>query len=114
MSVHYLEIVTGDVDSACAAWAAAHGVEFSDPEAALGGARTAPLPGGGRVGVRGPMRESEDPVTRPYTLVDDIAAAAEAVEKAGGTVALPPTELPGQGIIAIYIVGGNELGLWQE
>lgn len=47
MKLHYLEIVASDVDAVCAAHAAAHGIEFGSPEPLLGGARTAPLPGGG-------------------------------------------------------------------
>lgn len=114
MNVHYLEIVTPDVDATCDALERTHGVRFSKPEPALGNARTAELEGGGRIGVRAPMRETEEPVVRPYVLVDDIGAAVEAVTAAGGTIALPPTEIPGQGTIAIYLQGGIDHGLWQR
>ena len=57
------------------AYAVANGVQFGEPDAGLGNARTAALPGGGLVGVRAPMHESEEPVVRPYWLVDDIEAA---------------------------------------
>lgn len=113
MNVHYLEIVTDDVDAVCASYVAAHGVAFSDPDGSLGGARTAELAGGGSVGVRAPLRESEAPVVRPYALVEDIEAAVAEVAEAGGSIALPPMEIPGRGTIAIYVVGGNECGLWQ-
>jgi hypothetical protein len=56
LRVHYLEIVTGEVDATCAALKTLHGVRFGAPEPALGSARTAPLRGGGRVGVRPPPR----------------------------------------------------------
>lgn len=69
--------------------------------------------GGGRIGGRAPLRDTEAPVVRPYVLVDDIAAAVKAAEAAGATVALPPMEIPGQGTFAIYILGGIEHGLWQ-
>ena len=52
MHVQYLEIVTKDVDAVCANYAQLHGVSFSEPEAALGNARTASLSGGGLIGVR--------------------------------------------------------------
>jgi len=52
MQIHYLEIVTRKVDAVCAAYAAAHGVQFGEPDAGLGHARTAALPGGGLVGAR--------------------------------------------------------------
>lgn len=114
MQTHYLEIVTRDVDGVCAAYSAGHGVAFGQPEASLGGARTAPLSGGGLMGVRGPLRDSEEPVVRPYWLVDDIQGVLAKVEEAGGTLALPPMEIPDRGTFAIYILGGNEHGLWQR
>lgn len=113
MKIQYLEIVTKDVDAVCAAYAAAHGVKFGAPDASLGNARTATLAGGGLVGVRGPLRTTEEPVVRPYWLVDDIAAAVAAVEKAGGHIAHAPLEIPGHGTFAIYLQGGNEHALWQ-
>jgi len=113
MKVHYLEIVTNDVDAVCAAYAAAGGLEFGEAVAGLGHARTAPRPGGGLVGVRAPMHESEDPVVRPYWLVDDIGKAVDAVVAAGAEIAHPPLEIPGHGTFAIYVLGGNQHGLWQ-
>lgn len=114
MQIHYLEIVTKGVDAVCAAYAAANGVQFGKPDAGLGNARTATLPGGGLIGVRAPMRETEAPVVRPYWLVDDIEAAVAAAVKAGGEVAHPPMEIPSHGIFAIYIQGGVDHGLWQR
>jgi hypothetical protein len=114
MQIHYLEIVTREIDAVCAAYAAANGVQFGEPDAGLGNARTAALPGGGLVGVRAPMHETEEPVVRPYWLVDDIEAAVAAVVEAGGKVAHPPMEIPGLGTFAIYIQGGIHHGLWQR
>ena|SRR5687768_11774631 len=113
MKVQYLEIVTKDVDAVCAAYASAHKVEFGDPDARLGNARTASVAGGGLVGVRAPLRATEKPVVRPYWLVDDIAAAVDAAVRAGGEVAHPPMAIPGHGTFAIYLQGGNDHGLWQ-
>jgi predicted enzyme related to lactoylglutathione lyase len=113
MKIQYLEIVTKDVDAVCATYAAAHKVQFGEPVAGLGGARTATLAGGGLVGVRAPLRETEEPVVRPYWLVDDIAAAVAAVVQVGGRLAVPPMEIPGHGTFAIYLQGGNDHGLWQ-
>jgi predicted enzyme related to lactoylglutathione lyase len=113
MQIHYLEIVSKDVDAVCAAYAAANGVQFGAPDAGLGNARTVALPGGGMVGVRAPMHEAETPVVRPYWLVDDIEAAIAAAVEAGGEVAHPPMEIPGHGTFAIYIHGGIHHGLWQ-
>lgn len=114
MQIYYLEIVTSEVDAVCAAYAAANGAEFGEADAGLGNARTAALPGGGMVGVRAPLRDTEEPVVRPYWLVDDIEAAVARVVEAGGQVAHPPLELPGHGTFAIYIQGGVQHGLWQR
>ena len=113
MQIHYLEIVTNQVDAVCAAYAAAHRVQFGKPDAGLGNARTAPLAGGGLVGVRAPLHETEQPVVRPYWLVDDIGPALAAAVKAGAQIAHPPLEIPGHGTFAIYIQGGIHHGLWQ-
>jgi predicted enzyme related to lactoylglutathione lyase len=113
MKLHYLEIVTSDVDAVCAAYEAAHGIKFGSADPLLGGARTARLPDGSSIGVRGPLRDTEKPVVRPYWLVDDIQAALEAASKQGASVALPPLEIPGKGTFAIYIQGNIDHGLWQ-
>jgi len=113
MQVQYLEIVTPEVEATCEALEKLHGVHFGAPVAELGQARTASLAGGGRIGVRAPLREDEEPVVRPYVLVKDIEAAVEAVQAAGGEIAHPPLELPGQGTFAIYFQGGIQHGLWQ-
>jgi predicted enzyme related to lactoylglutathione lyase len=104
--VHCLEIVTPEVDATCNALENLQGVSFGEPIPELGRARTAPLDRGGRIGVRAPMRETEEPVVRPYLLVEDIGAALAAAQAAGGEIAMPPTEIPGQGKFAIYILGG--------
>ena len=114
MQIHYLEIVTNQVDAMCATYAAVNGVQFGEPDAKFGNARTAALPGGGMVGVRAPMRDTEEPVVRPYWLVDDIEAAVASAVKAGGKVAHPALEIPGVGTFAIYIQGGINHGLWRR
>lgn len=77
MKIQYLEIVTRDVDAVCAAYSS-QGAQFGDPVPELGNARTAAL-GGGLIGVRAPLRESEQPVVRPYWLVEDIESAVAAM-----------------------------------
>ena len=114
MKIHYLEIVTSEVDAVCAAYAATNGLQFGSAEPRLGNARTAVLPGGGMVGVRSPMHATEQPVVRPYWLVDDIEAAVAAAVEAGGEIAHPPMEIPGHGTFAIYVQGGVQHGLWQR
>ena len=84
MQVQYLEIVTNEVDAVCASYERLHGVTFEPGDAGLGGARTASLPDGGLLGVRAPMHETEEPVVRPYLLVDDIEAATKAASWSKG------------------------------
>ncbi len=114
MQIQYLECVTKDVEAVCAAYEAAHGVTFSAPVPELGQARTASLADGALLGVRAPLHETEEPVVRPYWLVDDIEAALAAAVKAGSVVAHPPLEIPGYGTFAITIQGGLHHGLWQD
>jgi hypothetical protein len=59
------------------------------------------------------LRPTEEPVVRPYWLVDDIKTAVAAVTQAGGELAHPPLEIPGHGTFAIYLQGGIDHGLWQ-
>ena len=113
VKIYFLEIVTPDVDDACALYSMMYGVTFRDPDPDLGGARTADLDGGGMLGVRGPLRDTETPVVRPYVLVDDISAAVSAAAQAGAEIAMTPTEITGYGQFAIVIHGGIESGLWQ-
>ena len=113
MKIHYLEIVTTDTDALCNQYAAAHGITFNEPDASLGGARTAQLTDGGTIGIRGPLRETETPVIRPYVLVDDLKASVDAAAEAGAEVAIAAMEIPGHGTIAVVIQGGIECGLWQ-
>ena len=113
MQVHYLEIVTKDVEASCALHSAIHGTAFSDADPSLGGARTVPMPNGGMVGIRAPMHDGEKPVTRAYILVKDIESAVAAAEEAGAVIAVPPMKIPGHGACAIFIQDGIESGFWQ-
>ncbi len=113
MQVHYLEIVTPNVEETCLTYKKLHGVTFSDPIVELGNARTASLADGGTIGVRAPMRDTEEPIVRPYLLVDDLDGAVADVVASGGEIAHPPMEIPDRGRFAIYILGGINQGLWQ-
>ena len=113
MLVQYLEIVGTDVDATCSALAKVHDVTFGEPDAGLGNARTAALEGGGRIGVRAPMAEHDQPIVRPYMLVNDIEAAVKAAEAAGGEFAMRATEIPGGGKFAIYFLQDLQFGLWE-
>jgi uncharacterized protein len=113
MQIHYLEVVTSDVDAVCTVYAAANGGQFGAPDARLGNARTAVSPDGMRVGIRAPMHGSEAPVVRPYWLVSNLEVALAAAVQAGATVVVPPMPIPDYGRCAIYAQGGTQHGLWQ-
>jgi predicted enzyme related to lactoylglutathione lyase len=113
MKIHYLEIVTPDVDAVCETYAQLHDLTFGESDQNLGGARTAKMASDGMLGVRAPMRDDEKPVARHYILVEDIQATVDAAAKSGALVALPPMALPGHGTCAIVIQGGIETGFWQ-
>ena len=114
MDIHYLEIVTTDIEGVCGTYSSLAGAVFGAPIEALGNARTANLSNGGRIGVRAPMHASESPAVRCYVLVDDVEKAMQAAIANGSEVAHPPFELPGEGIFAIYSQGGILHGLWQR
>jgi predicted enzyme related to lactoylglutathione lyase len=113
MQIHYLEIVTPDVEASVALYSKIHGVSFGAAEESLGGARTAKLANGGTLGIRAPLRDTETPVVRPYFLVRNIEEAVAAAAQSGAEIAMQPTEIPGRGKFAILIQGGIESGLWQ-
>ena len=114
MKIQYLEIVTPEVDALCRQYSTIYGIAFNEPDANFGGARTAKLDGGGMIGIRGPLRDTESPVVRPYVLVNDIKLAVDSAAEAGAEIAMPPTAIPEHGMFAIVIHGGIECGFWQN
>jgi len=111
--IHYLELVTTEPQVLRDFYSKAYGWEFSEATPELGGAYFAFMSNGSLWAIRGPMRESEAPVIRTYLRVHDIESAMKDAEELGALIALGPMEIPGRGIIAIYILGGIEQGLWQ-
>ena len=73
--------------------------------------RTAPEAGGG-IGKRG---ESVGTTVRIYITVDRLEDAVAAAEGNGGSVLVPPEDVPGMGRYAAIIDSeGNEIGLWEN
>ena len=114
MTVHYLEIVSNDVDTLCATYERVHALSFGPVDPDLGQARVAARPGGSFVGIRRPLAEHEQPTMRTYLEVVDIQKAVEEAEEAGAIIAYPPTVHGELGTFAIFIQGGVEHGLWQR
>ena len=111
--IHYLEIVSTDVDQLCAAYSQTLGVTFGEEVDELGGAKTATISTGGMLGIRPPMHDAEEATTRPYYLVEDIEDAVREAANSGAEIAVPPLEIPGRGKCAIVMYGAIQNGFWQ-
>ncbi|HEY5925563.1 MAG TPA: hypothetical protein VIV11_27950 [Kofleriaceae bacterium] len=112
-TVHYLEIVTPDVDAIRRLYEHVHGWHFQSPVPELGNAIVAELPDGSRCGIRAPLRDTETPIMRTYLRVTDLDRAVKRAQELGATIAIDRMELGSYGTIALYIMGGIEQGLWQ-
>ncbi len=113
MKIHYLEVVTDNVDITCTHYESIHSVSFGEPDVRLGNARVAELKGGSLIGIRATMSDQEKPVIRPYFLVSDIDAAIDLTLTMGAILLHPALEIPDLGQFAIYELGGIQYGLWQ-
>ena len=113
-NLHYLEIVTNDVDALCATYERVHALSFGPEDPDLGQARVAVRPDGSLVGIRKPLAEHDGPIMRTYLEVADIQKAVEEAEGAGAIIAYPPTPHGELGTFAIFIQGDVEHGLWQR
>lgn len=114
MAVHYVEIVSNDVDTLTRLYQHAHGLSFAPPDPELGKARVATQADGTLVGIRMPLAEHEQPIVRTYFAVEDIHEAVKQAEKSGATIAYPPTRQGNHGTFAILIQSNLEHGLWQR
>ncbi len=114
MAVHYLEIVTKDTETAAALYQRMYGLAFGPPDPDLGQACVATQADGALVGIREPLAEHEQPITRTYLEVLDIEHAVREAEESGATIAYPPTPQGRHGTFAIVIHGGVEHGIWQR
>lgn len=114
MAVHYLEIVSNDVDTLAVLYQRLHGLSFDPPDPDLGQARVATQTDGALVGIRKPLAEHEQPITRAYLEVEDIQRTVRKAEESGATIAYPPTRQGNHGTFAIVIQGDVEHGIWQR
>ena len=114
MAVHYLEIVSNDVEALTVLYERMHGLSFGPPDPDLGQARVATRADGTLVGIRKPLAAHEQPIIRTYLAVDDIQGAVKKAENSGAATAYPPTQQGQRGTFAIVIQGGVQHGLWQR
>ena len=114
MSVHYLEIVSNDVDALTGLYQRMHGLSFGSQDPDLGQARVATRADGTLVGIRKPLAAHEQPIMRTYLEVADIQQAVKMAEESGAMIAYGPTEQGKRGTFAIVIQGDVQHGLWQR
>jgi predicted enzyme related to lactoylglutathione lyase len=114
MTVHYLEIVSSDVDTVAGLYQRVHGLSFGPPDSDLGQARVATRADGTLVGIRKPLAVQEQPIVRTYIAVDNIQEAVRKAEEHGAIVAYPPTRQGQRGTFAILIQGDVQHGLWER
>jgi predicted enzyme related to lactoylglutathione lyase len=114
MSVHYLEIVSDDVEALTSLYQRMYGLSFGPPDPELGQARVATRADGTLVGIRKPLAAHERPILRSYLEVEDIQQAVRKAEVSGAMIAYPPTQQGQRGTFAIVIQGGVQHGLWQR
>ena len=112
-AIHYLEIVTPDVEATCLLYTAAFGWSFQSSVSELGNASVATIPGGSLCGIRAPLHVEELPVVRMYIRVTNLDAATKEAKRLGATILLESMDLAGWGKISIYELGGIQHGLWQ-
>jgi predicted enzyme related to lactoylglutathione lyase len=114
MAVHYLEIISNDVDSLTGLYQRMHGLSFGPPDPDLGQARVATQADGTLVGIRKPLGAHEQPMMRTYLAVEDIQEAVKNADDSGAAIAYGPTGQGERGTFAIVIQCGVEHGLWQR
>jgi predicted enzyme related to lactoylglutathione lyase len=114
MTVHYLEIVSNDVDTLTVLYQRMHGLSFGPPDPDLGQARVATRADGTLVGIRKPLAAHEQPIVRTYLAVEDIQQAVKKATESGATIAYPPTRQGQRGTFAIVFQGDVQHGLWQR
>ncbi|MBV9945198.1 MAG: hypothetical protein JO262_23950 [Solirubrobacterales bacterium] len=114
MAVHYLEIVSDDVDKLVGLYQHVHGLSFGPPDPDVGQARVATQSDGTVVGIRKPLAAHEQPIMRTYLEVEDIHEATKKAEESGARIAYPPTGQGDHGTFAIVIHGDVEHGLWKR
>jgi predicted enzyme related to lactoylglutathione lyase len=113
-AVHYLEIVSSDVDALTALYERVYGLSFGAPDEDMGQARVATRSDGSLVGIRKPLASHEQPIVRTYLAVEDIQQAVKKAEENGAVIAYGPTLQGQRGTFAIVFHGGVQHGLWQR
>ena len=110
----WADLSTSDVEGAREFYGALFGWEWEIAGPEYGNYSTGSLRGKKVAAVASRMDDSQPVVWTTYLAVDDADKWAAAVPEAGGTVAVPPMEIPGQGRMAIGVdPTGAAFGIWE-
>ena len=109
----YVDIGTPDVDATSTFYAGLFGWTVQDLGPDAGGYRMA-LKGESTAAGIAPAQDAGPPYWTSYITVDDVEAAAEAVQATGGTVVAPPMDVMEAGRMAVCVdPNGAPFAIWQ-
>jgi len=101
------ELITTDLDSAKEFYGKVLGWTFTETKTIYGNtyvmAMKGETPVAGMMLKEGNVPDEVPPCWDPYVTVDDVDASAKLVEELGGTVVLPPTEIPNVGRFCVIL-----------
>lgn len=109
----HFEVITTDVEGTKSFYAKAFGWKFQTFGPEMGNYVMGNLPNGTTCGIRVPDA-GEKPGILNYVLVKDINAAVKDAKALGATIVAEPSEIPGMGWMAVYLVGGVPNAIWQS
>ena len=114
----HIEFLTGDVERSKRFYAEVFGWQFEDiPGADYVNVRTSEDGIGGGIGGLAQATGMAPPATQgvvSYLLATDIDATLTAIERAGGSIVIPRTDVMGMGEFAHFRdPDGNLIGLWR-
>ena len=101
----WTELMTSDVEGAKAFYREVFGWEMEEMPTPTGPYVTVKAGGsavGGMMAMPAQVPVGTPPHWAAYVTVEDVAAAAEKVQEKGGTVLVPPTDIPGVGTFCTF------------
>lgn len=101
------ELITTDLDSAMKFYSEVLGWSFHETKTIYGNRYVTALKDGsvvaGMMLKEGNVDDEVEPCWDPYITVDDVEQSAKIVEKMGGKILLPPTDIPGTGRFVVIM-----------
>lgn len=111
----WADVAVPDVPAALAFYGAVLGWEFTDLGEQFGHYTLAKVGGRDAAAIGGLQDPAQPAAWTLYLATDDADATAKAVEAHGGTVLVPPMQIPGNGRMAIVLdAAGAAVGLWES